>query len=142
MDENFQIIVTPPAEEVAARYDEIGERAVHLQPGLEDVARLFEAEEARHFGLMRGRYVLTGATMRSLTEAHASGAIRQVFSDHLHFGTHVPQAHYLTKSPHDAENFQVEKHNGKGRSAVLVLRPHAQEQAAKILADYVAEPFQ
>jgi hypothetical protein len=139
-DSNFQMVMLR-ADEVADHAEEMGRNAVEIDPVWAEIDALLEADEARHFRMMRGRYVLTGVTMASLTQATAIGAIREHHGAQVNFGTDVRQAHYLTKSPHDKENFQVRKHNGKGRSAVLVLRPVTVKRAAKVLLHHVAKPW-
>ena len=136
---NFSIIAID-AEETADHYDEVADRAVHGKPAFEKVMRLLEESHASHFASLRGRYVLTGATLASLTQPSGTGAIRVAHQDSLHFGTTVDQAHYLTKAPRDPDNDQIRKPNNK-LSAVMVLSKKTKETAAQILLDYVVEPF-
>lgn len=128
------------ADRVAAAYGDVGEAVEHAEPAFEEIVGMLEAEEARHFRLMRGRYVLTGQTEASLTQPDARDAIRRVHGDSLVFGTSVYYARFLAKSRRDRENFQIE--DRKGRSAVLVLRPVAVRRAAQVLVDHCARPFQ
>lgn len=136
---NFQAVAIR-ANEIADDYEAVGHRATHLRPMFEEALAMMEADEAQHFRKMRGRYVLTGQTIASLTRPNARGAIREVHDNRARFGTHVDQAHYLTKSPHDAENEQIVKHNGH-RSAVLVSKKRTRSAIAKHMARYIAEPF-
>lgn len=136
---NFQIVALR-ADEIADEYDEVGFRATHMQPVFEEALGLLERDEVQHFRKMRGRYVLTGQTMISLTQPSAAGAIREVHSGRAAFGTRVEQAHYLTKSPHDAENEQIVKHNGH-RSAVLISKAKTRREIAKRLGRHLVEHF-
>jgi hypothetical protein len=137
---NFQI-VTVNAREVADSYFDVGEAIADLRPAFREAFRLLEADEVEHFAKMRGRYILTGATMRSLTRRRAAGAIREAHGTNAAFGTRVLHAHYLTKSPYDVENDQVSKHNGHGRSAVLVSKPATRRAIADLVLEHVARPF-
>jgi hypothetical protein len=139
-DNNFTIVAID-APEIAQHYDEVGARAEDAHRAFDDVLTLLEDTHAAHFDKLRGRYVLTGATRASLTQRSAAGAIRQAHAGGALFGTQVEQAHYLTKAPRDPDNGQVEKHNGKGLSAVLVLSRVTKKRIAEIVTDFIAEPF-
>jgi hypothetical protein len=136
---NFQFVAIR-ANEIADEYAEVGFRAQHLAPAFQEALKLLERDEALHFRRMRGRYVLTGQTIESLTLPDGAGAIREVHSGRAVFGTRVPQAHYLTKSPHDPENEQVLKHNGH-RSAVLVSKAKTRKAIARQVLDHMTEDF-
>lgn len=56
-----------------------------------------EAAEAGVFAELGGRYVATGATMRSLTLPEAPHAVRRVEAGSLEFGTDIGYARYLTE---------------------------------------------
>jgi hypothetical protein len=135
---NFSIIAVN-AEEIATDFDQVGHRARFPEPVFKRVFRILEAAHKRHFDLLKGRYVLTGATKASLTDMGAPGAIRNLHSGGLTFGTHVPQAHYLTKSPHDPEHGQIRKHNGY-LSAVMVMSEETQNLIAGTILKYLVEP--
>lgn len=137
--DNFQIVALR-ANEIADDYDEVGFRAKHLAPAFAETFEMLEADERAHFRKMKGRYVLTGETIASLTQPTANGAIREAHATGAAFGTRVLQAHYLTKSPHDAENEQIVKHNGH-RSAVLVSKAKTRRRIAKHLLKHIAAPF-
>lgn len=137
---NFQMVAVR-AEEVANSYDQVGLHVVNLEPAMAKIMGLLIKDEIQHFRKMKGRYVLTGATIASLTQPDAGGAIRAIHGDGLRFGTRVEQAHYLTKSPHDAENQQITKHNGHGRSAVLVFRKQTVRKASQLILKHSVEPF-
>jgi hypothetical protein len=137
---NFQMVAIR-ADEVADAYEGVGHRANRLQPAFEEVMGLLEKDERKHFEKMRGRYVLTGATRESLTQRDARGAIRSIHAGGLAFGTRVVQAHYLTKSPRDPENQQISKHNGHGRSAVLVFKKGTKRKASQLILRHIVGDF-
>lgn len=69
------------------------------EPGVALLGQIstIEAAEAGVFAELGGRYVATGATMRSLTLPEAPHAIRRVTAGSLEFGTDVGYARYLTE---------------------------------------------
>lgn len=109
-------------ERAADRLDGIAHRMQNAQPAFEDVARILEAGEQRHFDSLRGRYVRTGALRDSLTEESANGAIREAHGDSLTFGTSIFYARFLRR---------------KKKSAVLVLKPLERKQASQAIMDFV-----
>ena len=93
----------------------IAYRMANAKPAWEASAKNMESGEARLFERYHGKYVRTGATLRSLTEWHANDAIRDVHGDGqgLTFGTAVWYARFLKrKTP-----------SGRTKSAVLQLLP-------------------
>lgn len=100
----------------------IAHRLTHAEPAFMEVARILEKGEQRLFARLGGKYVNTGATRASLTQATANQAIREAHADELVFGTRVWWAKFLRK--------------GK-KSAVLVLMPTERKQVRQVVLDYV-----
>jgi hypothetical protein len=139
-------ISAPNAFDVADDYRDIGDRFVRAAPGYEKVMSLLEDEHKRFFARLGGRYVRTGATLESLTQRMAPGAVRQLHNDGMRFGTLVPWAHFLTKSPHDPEHGQImkgrsaESRKGAGkRSAVVVFPKPLRREIAKEVLTWAVE---
>lgn len=140
-DLNFQIVAIN-SDVVAKAYYDVAIRCEHNEMAFDEVMKVMEETEREHFAKMKGRYILTRATIESLTQRNGAGAIREAHGDSFAFGSRVEQAHYLTKAPRDVENSQVEKGtSGKGRSAVLVFPELAKTRIADALADFIVEPF-
>lgn len=136
--------VVPPghAEVVASKIHRVADRLEDPGEAWDEAITYLEGLHAQHFSRMRGRYIRTGDTMRSLTRSHAYGAIRKNKGE-MRFGTRVWYAHFLTKSPYDVENHQVHKEPpGEGRSAVLIWPPRADKNITEILARHVMEPVE
>lgn len=127
------------APEVAHAYGKVADRVRDQKAGFASVAELLERAEEKHFSSLNGRYVLTGATKASLTQTAAPGAIRLIHAGGLTFGSSVPQAHYLTKSPHDPDASQVAK--AHGRSAVLVFPESVRKLIPRLLLNRIVEGF-
>ena len=76
----------------------MAERLEHPEAILRAQATTLEAAEAGVFAELGGRYVATGATMRSLTLPAGPDAIRRTTAGSLEFGTSVRYARYLTET--------------------------------------------
>jgi hypothetical protein len=134
--------VIPPGQVIGEQFHQAANRA--RKPAYGRVLTLLERIHAVHFARLDGRYVLTGRTMASLTRSNAYGAIRRGArgGPELRFGSRVWYAHFLTKSPHDPAFGQLRKEPpGEGLSAVLVMPKGTKKKVAKILGDYIMEPF-
>lgn len=86
--------------------EDIGKRAVHARPAMAKITALLVLGEVALWKRSGGKKwapkvgdgqvgVLTGATMRSLTEPAAEGAVREIHDDHLVFGTTRFQARFM-----------------------------------------------
>ena len=115
-----------PLERTTERFEIVGRRLRDARLPLREVLRILEQGERRHFKGLRGRYVDTGATMRSLTEPSDPNAIREVQPDELVFGTKVYYARFLRR---------------KRKSAVLVLKPTEKRMASKVVLDHITRGF-
>lgn len=109
-------------EKTSRELEGISHRMTNAEPAFMEVARILERGEQRVFARARGKYVLTGATRASLTQANANQAIREAHGDQLIFGTHVWYAKFLRK---------------RKKSAVLVLLPTERKAARETILDYV-----
>ena len=98
-------------------------------------ATVLEASEVGTFAELGGRYVKTGATMRSLTLPEAPGAIRRVVAGALEFGTDVSYARYLTEHigpPTESGGMKRPK-----PVAVLKLTPATSQRVARNVMDQI-----
>lgn len=86
------------AEAAARRYDEIARNLANIAPAAPAIFALMERREKALFAELGGRYVRTGATLRSLTQ-RGDRAIREAHADTLEFGSAVEYAVYLTAPP-------------------------------------------
>jgi hypothetical protein len=111
-----------PLKKTEERTRQVADRMNNAQPAFKDVARILQKGELKHFALLRGKYVRTGATLASLTQETANGAIRKYHGSELLFGTSIPYARYLRKGP---------------RSAVLVLKPKERKASGNAILDYI-----
>jgi hypothetical protein len=109
----------------------ISERLARPELTLRREMRVLETAEAGTFAQLGGRYVATGATMRSLVSPEAPHAIRRTLPNSLEFGTSVPYARYLTETigPHGERPLPV---------AVLKLTPVTRQQIAHDVINHVA----
>jgi hypothetical protein len=106
-------------------------RLEDLEPAWTEIFRIMERGERRVFARYGGKYVDTGATRDSLTQAHAGGAIRDFHpvSNTATFGTSVtndrgdPYPRFLRLPDHS--------------SAVLRADSTTRRQAAEIMMRYV-----
>lgn len=90
---------------------------INTRPVFELAEKRLETGEDRLFGRLKGRYVQTGDLKRSLTEAHANGAIRRIHRDELVFGSSLPYAIY-------------QSHGGKNQVLKLLPKERAEIAAA------------
>ncbi|CAB4197361.1 hypothetical protein UFOVP1313_8 [uncultured Caudovirales phage] len=127
------------AKQTAAELKAAGLRMKDASPAFAAIVPVLEKGEEAHFKRLKGRYVRTGDTMRSLTGEGADG-IRDIHNDGagLTFGTHVWYAKFLTKSPRDPEDSQFKKKGKPGWSAVLVMTPKTRKTVNEILRAWIA----
>ena len=86
------------ADKAIERYDRIAAQLDDPHEALRRELHVLEAAQAGAFAALHGRYVATGATMRSLTLPSAPHAIRRVEGGTVEFGTDIPYARYLTET--------------------------------------------
>ena len=98
-------------------------------------ARTLEAAEAGVFAELGGRYVATGATMRSLTLPAGPDAIRRVTRGSLEFGTSVHYARYLTE--HVGPETDAGGQKRPLPVAVLKLTAPTRQQIANDVLDHI-----
>jgi hypothetical protein len=102
--------------------DGVEERFLDVAPAFMAVSDVLQQGERKLFAAYHGKYVLTGRTMRSLTERDGGDAIRKAHADGFEFGSVVPYAKYLKRG---------------GASAVLDLTAGERHQSGQIVIDYV-----
>jgi hypothetical protein len=85
------------AEKAQHDFDQVMRRMLNHRTGMRRTIPLLEEAERATFAELGGRYVKTGATKRSLTEARAEGAVRRPSAHALAFGTKVWYARFLTE---------------------------------------------
>lgn len=111
-----------PLERTSDRFHYVAKRMRNARIAFQQVSKIVESGEERHFNSLRGRYVQTGATRDSLTQPNANGALREAHHNELVFGTTIEYAKYLRK--------------GK-KSAVLVLKPTERRASAELILQHI-----
>ena len=121
MQIEIELLGAHPAQ---ARIHGIAERLMYLEPAYEEVFNVLEEGERRIFDAWHGKYVDTGALKDSLTLPDADGALREIHSDGVDFGTLIPYAVYQ---------------RDHGRSAIMRFDEAEVAEIAAIMLRYIAE---
>jgi hypothetical protein len=107
---DFLEVTVDGDEDLLRDLNKIVRRLSTLEVVAPAIFNVLERAEQRLFDWWGGKYVRTGTTMASLTQAHGAMGVREVHPDTFTFGTRVDYAPYLREE--------------SGRSAVLInIRP-------------------
>lgn len=123
------------ATKVQHDFDEVMKRMLNARTGLRRTIPILEQSEAEIFAELGGRYVKTGATMRSLTMSKDANAVRKPSAKALKFGTKVWYAKFLVEKPGPpAEKGGLERHPP---SAIAKIPEHVGEECARVVQRYI-----
>lgn len=123
------------AEKVHADLARIAERMALPGPTLELEMRVLEQTEATLFAGYGGKYVQTGATLASLTQSSAEGAIRRIHGASIEFGTSIWYAKFQREIGGPSGKPRGRKRVGP--SKILKLTDADRASAARLVMDSI-----